>query len=68
MIDPNRLAEFWDKDVPDEYKHWMNSQFIVKGDKYRADIQSYLIEQIDFSDIKIALDWGCGKCYRPWRY
>ncbi len=60
MIDQKKLAGFWDQNVSDEFKHFMDSAFQAKVEKYRADVKRYLIDGIEFEDIGIALDWGCG--------
>lgn len=60
MIDQSKLSEFWNNDVPGEFKHWMSTDFINKVNKYRADIKGHLIDKVDFKDIKTAIDWGCG--------
>jgi len=60
MIDQKKLSLFWDKNVPDKFKHFSGSEYDDKIKKCQSDIREYLISQIDFGNIRISLDWGCG--------
>ena len=60
MVDQKKLAQFWDKDVPEKFKHFSGSDFDPKVEKCRADIKRHFVDQIDFTDVRVMLDWGCG--------
>ena len=60
MIDQKKLSSFWDKNVPTEFKHFIGSPFDKKLENYINDIKDHLINRIDFTNIELALDWGCG--------
>lgn len=59
-MDEKKLSQFWGERVPSQWKHYIGTEFDVKIEKYARDIQENLVQHIDFSIIKTALDWGCG--------
>jgi cyclopropane fatty-acyl-phospholipid synthase-like methyltransferase len=59
-IDEKKLSEFWDKAVPDKFKHFVGSDYAEKIKKQNNEVKKHLLNNINFDDIKIALDWGCG--------
>jgi cyclopropane fatty-acyl-phospholipid synthase-like methyltransferase len=60
MVDQKQLGEFWEKQVPEQYKHYVGSAFDPKVEKCVADMRRHLLDRIDFTGIQTALDWGCG--------
>lgn len=63
MVDQLRLAEFWENSVPEQYKHYEGTEFENKAGDYEAKLNEHLISRIDFKDVRVALDWGCGGGY-----
>ncbi len=60
MVDQKKLGEFWNSSVPKEFKHFQDTSFDQKTAQYYEKIQTLLVSKIDFSQIKTAIDWGCG--------
>ncbi|MCK4809399.1 MAG: class I SAM-dependent methyltransferase [Candidatus Omnitrophica bacterium] len=60
MIDHNKLNSFWEKNVPEKFKHFLGSEWVPKAKPYEKDLKDKLLRNINFADVCIALDWGCG--------
>ncbi len=59
-MNEKKLSEFWNHRVEKQYKHYLGTEFDKKHEKYVDDLTNNFFNHIDFSDIDIALDWGCG--------
>jgi len=58
-MDEQKLAEFWDKEVPEHAKHLHETVTSRVGMRCSADI-TRLLSRVNFSSVDMALDWGCG--------
>lgn len=63
MTDQAKLSEFWEKSVPERYKHYSDTEFVDKAAEYGDKLRKHLISNIDFRDVHTVLDWGCGGGY-----
>ena len=62
-MNDNELANFWNQQVPDKFKHYIGSDFDQKKDIYVNQVSKELLSNIplnSFSKNDVIIDWGVG--------
>lgn len=54
------LTNFWETTVPKGHKHFVNTMDAAKIRRLNERVKKNFIDNLDFENIKIGLDWGCG--------
>ena len=60
VMDEEKLARFWELNVPQEFKHYVGSKFDSKSEKCVRDARLNILDKIDFSGVDSGFEWGCG--------
>lgn len=56
----NNLSDFWENNVSNEHKHFPSNMTKEKIKKHQDRCIRTLLQFVNWNEVKVSIDWGCG--------